>query len=41
MKHLLKAASFAKKFVTPDIYDPQNYVDVVNTLVILSQARNS
>lgn len=41
LKHLLRTASFAKKFSDPEDLDPQKYVELVKTSVVLSMMRNS
>lgn len=41
MKHLLRTASFAKKFVDPNDYDANRYVNIVKTLIVLTKLRNS
>jgi hypothetical protein len=41
MKHMLKTASFAKKFTTPEQLDPNRYVNVVKHMIVLSQIRHS
>lgn len=41
MKHLLRCASFAKKFVDPNDFDPNRYVNIVKNMIILTKLRNS
>ena len=41
MKHLLRTASFAKKFLDPTDYDSSRYVNYVKHLVVLTKMRNS
>ena len=39
MKHLLRTASFAKKFLDHNEYDANKYVGVVKNLIVLSKIR--
>jgi len=41
MKHLLRTASFAKKFTDSTDYDKDRYVNVVKHLIVLTKLRNS
>lgn len=41
MKHLLKTASFAKKYSDPQKLDPNLYVQVVKNQIVLTKLRNS
>mmetsp|Transcript_27223 Transcript_27223/g.26264 ORF Transcript_27223/g.26264 Transcript_27223/m.26264 type:complete len:326 (-) Transcript_27223:1065-2042(-) len=41
MKHLLNTASFAKKFVDPNEFDANKYVNIVKHMIILTKLRNS
>ena len=41
MKHLLRTASFAKKFVDPNEFDANRYVNIVKHMVILTKLRHS
>lgn len=41
MKHVLRTASFAKKFCDPNYFDPNRYVNVVKHMIVLSKLRNS
>ena len=41
MKHILRTASFAKKFSDPNDFDPNRYVNVVKHMIVLSKLRNS
>jgi hypothetical protein len=41
LKHLLRTASFAKKFTDRSEFDPDRYVNIVNHLIVLTKLRNS
>lgn len=41
LKHILRTASFAKKFSEPSDFDPNRYVNVVKHMIVLSKLRNS
>ena len=41
MKHLLRTASFAKKFSDPKDFDPNRYVNVVKHMIVLTKLRHS
>lgn len=41
MKHLLRTASFAKKFTDSTDYDKDRYVNVVKHLIVLTKLRHS
>ena len=41
MKHLLRTASFAKKFVDASTFDANRYVNVVKHMAVLTKLRNS
>jgi hypothetical protein len=41
MKHILRTASFAKKFCDPNDYDPNRYVNVVKHMIVLTKLRHS
>lgn len=41
MKHILKTASFAKKFTEPSDFDPNRYVNVVKHMIVLTKLRHS
>ena len=41
MKHLLKTASFAKKYSDPTSLDPNDYVQIVKHQIVLTKLRNS
>ena len=41
MKHLLRTASFAKKYSDPATLDPNDYVQIVKHQIILTKIRNS
>ena len=41
LKHLLRTASFAKKFADIKEYDPASYVNVVRNMIVLTKIRHS
>lgn len=41
MKHLLRTASFAKKFADPQEFDANKYVNIVKHMIILTKLRHS
>ena len=41
MKHLLRTASFAKKFTERVDFDADKYVNVVNHMIVLTKLRHS
>jgi len=41
LKHIIKTASFAKKFSDPSLLDPNQYVDLVKHSIVLTAMRNS
>ena len=41
MKHVLRTASFAKKFCNPVDFDPNRYINVVKHMIVLTKLRNS
>jgi len=41
MKHILRTASFAKKFSDAQDFDPNRYVNVVKHMIVLSKLRDS
>jgi len=41
MKHILRTASFAKKFTEPSDFDPNRYVNVVKHMIVLTKLRHS
>ena len=41
MKHILRTASFAKKFSDPNDFDPNRYVNVVKHMIVLTKLRHS
>jgi hypothetical protein len=41
MKHILRTASFAKKFSDPNDFDKDRYVNVVKHMVVLTKLRHS
>jgi hypothetical protein len=41
LKHLLRTASFAKKFTDPNDFDANRYVNIVKTMIVLTKLRYS
>jgi hypothetical protein len=41
MKHVLRTASFAKKFTEPADFDPNRYVNIVKHMIVLTKLRYS
>jgi len=41
MKHILRTASFSKKFSDPGDFDPNRYVNVVKHMIVLTKQRHS
>ena len=41
LKHLLRTASFAKKFADPNEFDANRYVHIVKNMIVLTKLRYS
>lgn len=41
LKHILRTASFARKFSESSEFDPNRYVNVVKHMIVLSKLRHS
>ena len=41
LKHILTTASFAKKYIDAQDFDPNRYVNVVKHMIVLTKLRHS